>query len=684
MYTQHTLIFYIWPMTDSLPIFSTLDAEHFPDALKQLLDANQAAIKKLLHQDTPFTWDNLMQPLDDLDDELSKRFAPLSHLHAVMNTPELRKAYKACLPTLSAYEAAIAHNHALYQALASIKLDGLDPTQQKIISDTLRNFKLAGVALPAEQQTRFEAINTRLAELSNQFETHILDAVDAFTYHINDEKQLAGLPEHALLSAGERAKAADKTGFILNLEIPCYLAVLTYADARDLREIIYEAFVTRASDQGPHAGQFDNTPLIQEILALRDEKAKLLDFDSYAARSIATKMVKAPQEVFDFIEQLIQYVKPEAEQEMQALKAFAATSCGMTDIKPWDVAYVSQKQKEAEYALNDEALRPYFPLPHVMHGLFDIIQTLYGMQLTDITPSADTWHPDVTCYAIHDSKQQLRGYLYMDLFARSGKRGGAWMDDAQSRRKQSDGSIQAPIAFLTCNFAKSASFDVPTLSHDEVVTLFHELGHCLHHVLTQVDYLSASGISGVEWDAVELPSQFFENFCWNREALEKLSQHAATGAPLPEALFDALIASKNFHAGLHLIRQLEFSWFDFLLHDAYPGDDPQWLETALKQVRATTEILPAMPYNRFAQSFSHVFAGGYAAGYYSYLWAEVLSSDAFSRFEEEGILNPKTGQAFLTEVLEVGSSKTAADFFKAFRGRAPQIDAFLKHHGIQS
>ncbi|MCH9756350.1 MAG: M3 family metallopeptidase [Gammaproteobacteria bacterium] len=671
-------------MTNQLPHFSSFDAATFPKTFEALLETNKKKIDALLKANQTFTWDNLMHPLDDLDDELSKRWSPLSHLHSVMNSPELREAYKACLPMLSAYEASISHNQALYQALASINTSTLNSTQQKIMADTLRNFKLAGVALAPEKQKRFEAISTRLAELSNQFETNILDAVEAYTLPVTDEKRLAGMPEHAILSARERAKKAKQEGFILNLEIPCYLAVATYADDRKLRETLYEAYVTRASDQGPHAGEFDNTVLIQEILALRDEKAHLLDFDSYAELSIAPKMADTPADIFDFINTLVRQVLPQAKTEVKALKVFAEKHCNISELQPWDVAYVSQKRKEAEYALNDEALRPYFPLPHVMKGIFNIIKTLYGMQLKDITASVDTWHPDVTCYEIHDNQQQLRGYLYMDLFARPNKRGGAWMDDAQSRRKRIDGSIQPPIAFLTCNFAKSASYNVPTLSHDEVITLFHELGHCLHHVLTQVDYLSASGIQGVEWDAVELPSQFFENFCWDKDALKQLSQHVETGEALPQTLFDALLASKQFQAGLHLIRQLEFAWFDFLLHEAYPGDNPAWLNDTIKLVRETTQVLPTASYNRFAQSFSHLFAGGYAAGYYSYLWAEVLSSDAFSRFEDEGIFNPQTGQDFLTQILEVGSSMKAADFFKTFRGRAPTTDAFLRHHGIET
>ncbi len=683
-YTHLTVHVEFFIMHHKLPHFSDFNAKTFPDAFKKQLDTNQKKIATLLKQTKPFTWDNLMHPLEMLDDDLSKRFAPLSHLHAVINSPELRKAYETSLPILSAYEASVSHNKQLYEALASIDTHTLNPVQQKILADTLRNFKLAGVALSPEKQARFEAINTRLAELSNQFETNVLDAVNAFTLKITNEKRLRGLPEHAILSARERAKAAKFEGFILNLEMPCYLAVMSYAEDSALRETFYEAFVTRASDQGPHDKTLDNTPLIQEILALRHELATLVAFDSYAAFSIASKMADSTEEVFQFIASLVEQVLPEAKADDTALKAFAKTHCDIEDLKPWDVSYVSEKRKEAEYALNDEALRPYFPLPHVMSGVFKILNTLYGMTLENITEQVDTWHKDVSCYVIYDQQKTLRGYLYLDLFARPNKRGGAWMDVVQSRWRQNDASIQSPAAFLTCNFAKSASFDVPTLSHDEVVTLFHELGHCLHHVLTQVDYLSASGITGVEWDAVELPSQFFENFCWCEEGLTLLSKHAKTGEPLPKNLFDALIQSKNFQAGLLLIRQLEFAWFDFLLHDAYPGDDPNWLETALNTVRKTTAILPAMPYNRFAQSFTHLFAGGYAAGYYSYLWAEVLSSDAFSRFEEEGIFNPKTGQDFLTNILEVGSGLKAAEFFKAFRGREPSTAAFLKHHGIKA
>lgn len=665
-----------------LPNFSAFNPASFPEHFKSLLKKNLNAIDTLLKTNTSPTWDTLMHPLDDLDDALSKAWSPLGHLNAVMHSSSLREAYQACLPELSAYESAIHHNQALFQAIKALDTSTLDATQKKIIADTLRDFELAGVALPPNQQERFEEINTRLAELSNQFDNNVLDAVAAYSLHITDKAKLAGLPEHATQRAAACAQEKKCDGWMLNLEIPCYLAVITYADDRALRQTMHEAYATRASDLGPHANQFDNTALIREILALRHEKSQLLDFKNYAERSLATKMAESPAHVFDFISNLVTRVLPEAKHEVEALKQFAREHCDLENLEPWDVSYVSQKKKEAEYALNDEALRPYFPLPHVMNGMFDIIQKLYGIQLKDITESVDTWYPDVHCYALYDEAQLLRGYVYMDLFARPNKRGGAWMDDAQSRRKLADGSIQPPIAYLTCNFAKSESYPVPTLSHDEVVTLFHEMGHCLHHLLTQVDYLGASGIHGVEWDAVELPSQFFENFCWDPIALKQLSAHVETGEPLPHDLFNALLASKQFQAGLHLIRQLEFAWFDFLLHEAYPGDQADWLTQALAKVRETTQVLPQASYSRSPQSFSHIFAGGYAAGYYSYLWAEMLSSDAFARFEEEGVFNAETGRDFLACILAVGSSQTASDFFQAFRGREATPDAFLRHHGI--
>lgn len=665
----------------SLPNFNDLTPQSFPSEFKTLLEGNEAKLKEILLQKN-FTWENLLYPLELMDDDLSKTFAKLSHLNSVMNTPELRDAYQACLPMLSAYEASIHHNENLFKAIDTLDAAKLTEAQQKIQQDCVRDFKLSGVNLPKEKQQRLEDINTRLAELSNQFENNIIDAVNAFSLHITDEKRLDGMPEHAILSAKERAEKNGKDGYVLNLEIPCYLAVCTYATDRKLRETMYEAYVTRASELGPHDSKFDNTPLIDEILALRTEKAKLLGFNTYTELSLATKMADSPKAIFNFIDELVAHALPEAKKDVDALQAFAQSEFEIDELEPWDISFISEKRKEALFDINDEMLRPYFPLPHVLQGMFDIIERLYGMSLEEVEVSA--WHEDVRCFCLFNSNKKPVGYIYMDLFARPSKRGGAWMDDAQGRHKKLDGDVQLPIAFLTCNFAKSKAYAVPTLSHDEVLTLFHETGHCLHHVLTEVDELSAAGINGVEWDAVELPSQFFENFCWHPEGLAKISSHVETKAALPETLFQSLINSKNFQAGLHLIRQLEYAWFDFLLHDVYPEASDTWVQDAQKTILDAIQVLPRASYNRFAQSFSHLFAGGYAAGYYSYLWAEVLSSDAFSRFEEEGIFNPETGRDFLKHVLSVGSTQSASTFFENFRGRAPSIDAFLQHHGISS
>ena len=666
----------------SLPQFNSIDIPTFAERLEAILQANLQEINKLLAKHTHFTWDNLMQPLDDMDDKLEQFWSPLAHLHAVVNSPELRECYQACLPKLSAYEAAIGHNQALYNALAAIDRSPLDAARQKIMDDSLRDFKLSGVALSAEDKHRFEAIQARLSELCNQFENNVLDAGQDYNLHITDEARLKGLPEHALHAASELAREKGVSGWMLNLEIPTYLAVVTHADDRSLREAFYKAYVTRASDQGPTADKYDNTAVMDEILALRHEKSKLLGFANYAELSLATKMAESTDQVVQFLMDLSHRGHHQAEEEFNRLKAFAKKEHHIDHVEPWDIAYLSEKKMEARYAISQEELRPFFPLPRVMDGLFNIVNKLYGMTV-DVVTDVDTWHPDVTCYRVKDHENTIRGYLYVDLFARQNKRGGAWMDSCQTRRLLADGSIQLPIATLTCNFAKPAANKPPTLSHDEVLTLFHELGHCLHHVLTQVDYLGASGIHGVEWDAVELPSQFFENWCWENEALQQLTAHVETGEPLPADLFNKLLAAKNFQSAMGMMRQLEFSLFDFRIHREYQAQTEGLIATILADVRKKTTVVPIAPYNRFQHSFSHIFGGGYAAGYYSYKWAEVLSSDAFSRFEEEGVFNEKTGQDFLHQILEVGGSRKALDAFVSFRGRKPTIDALLKHNGIQ-
>lgn len=667
----------------SFPLFTPAKIAEFPDQLSALLASNLKQIDTILHENTVFTWDNLMRPLEDMEDVLERVWSPLSHLHAVVNSPALRTCYQACLPQLSAYETAIGHNQALYAAIKSLDKGSLDAVQCKIINDAVRDFSLAGVALSVEHKQRFEAISARLADLCNQFENNVLDAVQAYQLHITDSERLNGLPAHAVHNAHELAQEKSLPGWILTLEFPCYLAVVTYAEDRSLREEFYSAFVTRASDQGPSAGTFDNTAVMNEMLALRHEKSQLLGFSNFAELSLATKMADSTQEVLGFLSDLSQRAHPQAVMEFQRLQAFANTVYPGIAIAPWDMAYLSEKKMQSRYAISQEALRPYFPLQKVMTGLFSILNTLYGMTCEPME-GVETWHLDATCYRVLDHEQNTRGYIYVDLFARPHKRGGAWMDSCQSRRRLADGTVQLPIAMLTCNFAKAIGKQQPTLSHDEVLTLFHEFGHCLHHVLTQVDYLDVSGIHGVEWDAVELPSQFFENWCWEEQALERLTAHVDTGEALSPALFKKLIAVKNFQSAMGMMRQLEFSLFDFRIHQEYDASNPRLIPDILTDVRKQTTVVPIAPYNRFQHSFSHIFGGGYAAGYYSYKWAEVLSSDAFARFEEEGVFNPKTGRDFLRCILEVGGSRKAAESFMAFRGRKATVDALLKHNGIPS
>ncbi|OJY24976.1 MAG: oligopeptidase A, partial [Legionella sp. 40-6] len=516
--------------------------------------------------------------------------------------------------------------------------------------------------------------------LGNQFEHHILDATQAYTIHITDSRRVAGIPEHALNTAREVAAAKNLEGYVFTLEYPSYQAVMTYADDRLLREEIYQAFVTRASDQGPNAGTYDNTPLMNEILTLRQEQAQLLGFPHYAALSLATKMADSTTQVMSFMNDLVGKAQAQAKQEFNELKDFAQKEWQL-ELQPWDMAYVTEKRRQALYELSQEELRPYFPLPKVMTGIFKIIKNLYGMEMEEIK-GVDVWHPDVRCYGVVDEHNQLRGYIYTDLFARPNKHSGAWMDSLQSRRKLDTGHIQLPIATLTCNFAKASANKPAMLSHDELTTLFHELGHCLHHILTQVDYLSVSGIHGVEWDAVELPSQFFENWCWEKSALALLTAHVDSQEPLPSVLFERLLAAKNFQSAMAMLRQMEFALFDFRIHQEFKPGNESIVADVLAAVRQQTSVSPIAPYNRFQHSFSHIFGGGYAAGYYSYSWAEVLSSDAFSRFEEEGVLNPMTGHDFLHQILEVGGSLKAADAYVKFRGRPATVDALLRHNGI--
>ncbi|MDW9175589.1 M3 family metallopeptidase [Legionella pneumophila] len=667
--------------TVGLPQFSHIKIEHFKSHLDALLKNHLEEIDRLLKENHHYTWDNLIYPLDSLADELERFWSPFAHMHAVMDSEAIRESYEACLPLLSAYDAAIGHNQDLYEAIKSIDQHSLNPAQKKIIADSIQDFELSGVALSKVNKKRFEAIQSRLAELSSKFENNVLDATHAYTIHITEAERVAGLPEHALNTAKELAHEKGLDGFVLTLEYPCFQAVITHAEDRALREEMYRAYVTRASDQGPNAGVFDNTPLIDEILSLRHEKAELLGFNNFAELSLATKMAASTNQVTEFIYDLINRTRDKGKAEFRQLELFAQDKWNLSPVNPWDVAYLSEKRRQDLYSLSQEELRPYFPQPKVMQGLFAIVKKLFGMSIEEIE-GVDVWHKDVQCYCIVDESNQTRGYIYTDLFARPHKRNGAWMDSMQSRRKLEDGTVQLPIATLTCNFAKPSAKRPAMLSHDEVVTLFHEFGHCLHHVLTQVDYLGGSGINGVEWDAVELPSQFFENWCWDEHALSLLTSHVDTGETLPSALYERLIAAKNFQSAMAMLRQMEFALFDFRIHQEYQAHKASYVANILADVRSKTTVVPIVPYNRFQHSFSHIFGGGYAAGYYSYMWAEVLSSDAFARFEEEGIFNPKTGHDFLKSILEAGGSRKAADAFAEFRGRPATIDALLRHNGI--
>lgn len=670
--------------TYEFPPFSQIRPEHVEPAIDQILTENRERVAELLQKTRTYTWDNLIRPLEDMDDRLDKAWAPVRHLNAVVNNDPLRQAYNACLPKLSEYATELGQNQALYEAHRAIaqseEFNELDPAQKKILKDALRDFRLAGVALPEAKKSRFKAIEQRLSQLSSQFEENVLDATDAWSKHLTDSRQLAGLPETAKAVARQAASSRGLDGWLLTLEFPCYAAVMTFADDRTLRQELYEAYVTRASDQGPSAGRFDNTACMEEILRLRHEKAQLLGYANFAELSLATKMAETPKQVLEFLEELAARSKPKAIEELAELRQFARKQYGVEDLAAWDLMYYSEKLRQHRFQLSQEEVKQYFPATKVVSGLFQVVERLYGFTIRQLT-GVDVWHPEVSCYEILDRQGDVRGRFYLDLYARPKKRGGAWMDECVARRKLK-GQVQIPIAFLTCNFTPPTEEAPALLTHDEVLTLFHEFGHGLHHLLTQVNYLSASGIRGVEWDAVELPSQFMENFCWQKEALELISGHYLSGQPLPEELFSKMLAAKHFQTGMQMVRQLEFALFDFRLHLEYDPASGGRIYEILDEVRDQVAVFKPPAFNRFAHSFTHIFGGGYAAGYYSYKWAEVLSADAFSRFEEEGIFDPVTGRAFLEHILETGGSRPALESFIAFRGREPKIDALLRHSGI--
>ncbi len=672
------------PLLDfsGLPRFADIRPEHVSPAVDQLLAECRAAVEKAVSDPGEASWAGFVAPLEDVNEKLSRAWGQVSHLHGVLDSPELREAYNANLPQITLYYAELGQHAGLFSKFKALKESagyaGLTAAQRKIVKNELRDFHLGGADLGETEKQRFMEIQEELATLSAQFEEHMLDATNAFSYYSVDEQELAGLPDDVLAMAHAAAGAEGKNGWKFTLHMPSYLPVMQYADNRALRQTFYRAYVTRASELGSKP-EWDNTPLINRIVMLRREAARLLGFKSYAEVSLEPKMAETPAQVLEFLNALAQRAKPYAQRDMAELKEFAAREFGLTEPQTWDIAWLSEKLRVARYSFSDNEVKQYFPEPQVLAGMFKVVETIYGLHIHSST--APAWHPDVKFFEITDQTGAKIGEFYLDLYARSSKRGGAWMDDAITRRRRND-TIQTPVAYLNCNFASPVDGKPALFTHDDVITLFHEFGHGLHHLLTRVEDLGVSGINGVEWDAVELPSQFMENFCWEWDVVRHMAKHVDSGATLPRELFDKMLAAKNFQSGMQTMRQLEFSLFDMHLHTDF---DPQAGQTALQlldQVRAQVAVLKPPSYNRFPNNFSHIFAGGYAAGYYSYKWAEVLSADAYALFEENGVLNPEVGHRFWSEILAQGGARPAIESFKAFRGREPAIDALLRHNGM--
>ncbi|WP_105188334.1 oligopeptidase A [Pseudoalteromonas sp. T1lg48] len=669
---------------EGLPPFSKIKPEHVQPAVEHGIKECKDTIAQVLEAQD-FTWKGLVMPLEEADDKLGRLFSPVSHMHSVVNTPELREAYDTVLPLLSEYSTFVGQHQGLFDAYTALansdEYTRLSKAQKKVIDNALRDFKLSGIALNDEDKKRYGEIVSRLSELSAKFGNNVMDATLAWQKHITDESELAGLPESAKDLAAHTAQSKELEGWLFTLDIPSYLPIMTHADNRELREEAYTAFVTRASDQGPNAGEYDNSAIMDEELKLRHELAQLLGFENYAQKSLATKMADSTEQVFGFLNDLAAKSKPQAQQDLEELRSYAEQTHGVTALEAWDYAYYSEKLKQEKYAISDEQLRPYFPEDRVLSGLFKTVEKLFAIRVEE-QKEFDTYHKDVRFFEIYDSSDALRGRFYLDLYAREHKRGGAWMDDCMGRKVRLGGQLQTPVAYLVCNFNRPVGDKPALFTHDEVVTLFHEFGHGLHHMLTQVDAAAVAGINGVAWDAVELPSQFLENWCYEQEALAFISGHYETHEPLPKELLDKLLAAKNYQSAMQMVRQLEFSLFDFHIHADYDPSKGSEIQAILDRVREQVSVVKAPSFNRFQHSFSHIFAGGYSAGYYSYKWAEVLSADAFSKFEEEGIFNADTGRAFLTHILEQGGSEEPAVLFERFRGRAPSVDALLRHSGI--
>lgn len=671
------------PLLDfsSLPRFAEITPEHVSPAVDELLAQNRALLAQLLASAESPSWERFVVPLEDANERLSRAWSQVSHLNAVMNSDALREVYNENLPKLTLYYAELSQNEALFakfKALrASAEFEQLAPAQQKIVENELRDFRLGGAELPDDKKARFTQIQEELATLSAKFEENVLDATNAFAFFVDSESSLAGLPADVVQAAREAAEKDEKSGWKFTLRAPSFMPVMQYAETRSLRETLYYAHVTRASELG--TPKLDNTPVLQQILTLRKEAAGMLGFEHYADVSLATKMAESPRQVLDFLEELAVKAKPFAERDFAELKAFASAETALDELKAWDIAFVSEKLRQKKYAFSEQEVKQYFPEDQVLQGMFKVVETIYGLSIRPA--DAPVWNEDVKFFQVTDNQGQPVGQFYLDLYAREHKRGGAWMDDAIGRRRKGS-DIQIPVAYLTCNFSAPVGGKPALFTHDEVITLFHEFGHGLHHLLTRIEDLGVSGINGVEWDAVELPSQFMENFCWEWDVVRHLSRHVDTGESLPRELFDKMLKAKNFQSGLQTMRQLEFALFDMHLHYDFDPASGQTALDLLADIRARVAVLQPPEYNRFPNNFSHIFAGGYAAGYYSYKWAEVLSADAYSLFEENGVLNPEIGQRFWSEILGVGGSRSALESFKRFRGREPSLDALLRLNGM--
>lgn len=664
----------------SLPLFDQIKPDHISPAIESILKEANTLIESLKKKGATASWENFVEPIEIISEKISRAWGQIEHLNAVVNSDNLRKAYNDNLIKLTEFYTNLSQDESLYKKYQSLKdseaFKSLTSSQKRIIDNVLREFKLGGAELNETDKKRFKAIQEKLAKLSTQFEENILDATNEFSIIVDNLDELMGIPEENIKKALADAKEDKKEGYKFTLHFPSYLPVMQYADSRPLREKLYHAYATRASELA--SPKFDNTKLIEEILALRYESSKLLGFKNFAEMSLVTKMAKSSEEVISFLMDLANKAKPFALKDMDELKSFSKI-LNIEKLEAWDVAYVSEKLRQAKYSFSENEVKQYFPEHRVLKGLFKVVETIFKLKI--IKSDAPTWHKDVSFYSIKNEDDELIGQFYFDLYARNHKRGGAWMDEAISRYKNSLESSH-PVAFLTCNFSSPSENKPALFSHDDVITLFHEFGHGLHHMLTTVDDYSISGIKGVEWDAVELPSQFMENFCWEWEVVKHMTEHVDNKDPLPKTLFDKMIEAKNFQSGMQTLRQIEFSLFDIKLHTEYSNQNKINPLTLLETIRDEIAVIRPPSWNRFPNSFSHIFAGGYAAGYYSYKWAEVLASDAFSLFEEQGILSSHAGQKFRNEVLSKGGSRPAMESFVAFRGREPSVDALLRHNGM--